>query len=148
MKDMNHPNIIKLYDVKIYPNFIYIITEYCNGGNLKEFLEKNLEVNHKALSEEIVQYLMRQIIDAFRYLRNKKIIYRNLKLNHLLINYEDEYDRENNNILKGRIKINNFLFAKLLKKGDSAKEILGIPLTMSPILLNKLFHNKDYEEAG
>ena len=148
MKDINHPYIIKLYDVKIDSNFIYIITEYCNGGNLKEFLEKNLEVNHKALSEEIVQYLMRQIIDAFRYLRNKKIIYRNLKLNHLLINYEDEYDRENNNILKSRIKINNFLFAKLLKKGDSAKEILGIPLTMSPILLNKLFHNKDYEEAG
>ena len=51
MKDMNHPNIIKLYDVKIDSNFIYIITEYCNGGNLKEFLEKNLEVNHKALSE-------------------------------------------------------------------------------------------------
>ena len=57
-------------------------------------------------------------------------------------------DRENNNILKGRIKINDFLIAKLLKKGDSAKEILGIPLTMSPILLNKLFHNKDYEESG
>ena len=42
--------------------FIYIIAEYCNGGNLKECLEKNLEVNYKALSEEIVQYLMRQII--------------------------------------------------------------------------------------
>ena len=40
-------------------------------------------------------------------------MYRNLKLNHLLINYEDEYDRENNNILKSRIKINDFLIAKL-----------------------------------
>ena len=52
LKDTNHPNIIRLYDVKTDSNFIYIITEYCNGGNLEQFLEKYLEANNKALPEE------------------------------------------------------------------------------------------------
>jgi len=59
LKDTNHPNIIKLIDIKEKPDFIYIITEYCNGGNLQQFLEKYLETYGKALSEEIVQYIMR-----------------------------------------------------------------------------------------
>ena len=38
MKDINHPNIIKLMDVKNNSKFAFIITEYCNGGNLQDFL--------------------------------------------------------------------------------------------------------------
>ena len=61
--DIDHPNIIKLFEVKKTEKFIYIITEYCNGGNLQSFLDKYVKENNKGLSEEIVQYLMRQIID-------------------------------------------------------------------------------------
>ena len=137
MKDINHPNIIKLIDVKINQQFVYIITEFCNGGNLEDFLEKYLESNKKALPEEIVQKIFKQVIETFRYLYNKKIIHRNINLRHILINYENEYDRENNNIMKGKIKIINFEFARYLKKGELAKSVLGYPLTMSPITLNK-----------
>ena len=58
MKDINHPNIIKLIDIKHTSKYIYIITEYCNGGSLEEFLENYLKDNDKALPEEIVQYIM------------------------------------------------------------------------------------------
>ena len=147
MKDINHPNIIKLIDIKIKPNFVYIITEYCNGGNMEQFFEKYLEVNNKALPEEIVQNLMRQIIEALRYLYNKKIMHRFINLKHILINYENYEDREKNNIINGRIKIINFLFARYLKKGDLAKSILGDVLTMSPIILNKYINNINYKGA-
>ena len=144
LKDINHPNIIKLIDIKEKQDFIYIITEYCNGGKLKQFLEK---YSDKALPEEIVQHVMRQIIEAIRYLNNKKIMHRHIDLGHFLINYEDKYDKENNNIMKGKIKLINFQFAKYLKKGELTKTILGIPLNMSPIILNKLNGIPEYKDA-
>ena len=147
MKDINHPNIIKLIDIKKTKNFVYIITEYCNGGNLEQFLENYLEVNNKALPEEIAQNLIRQIIEAYRYLYNKKILHRCINLKHILINYENDEDREKNNILNGRIKIINFLRARYLKKGDLAKSIVGDSLTLSPILLNKYIDNINYKDT-
>ena len=119
LKDVNHPNIIKLIDVKETLKHIYIITEYCNGGNLKEYLNK-----YKKLSEEIVQYIMKQVIEAMKYLHNKKIMHRNLKLNNILINYDDENDRKNKNVMKGK-KNNRFSICKILKKRRISKNCFG-----------------------
>ena len=141
LKDVNHPNIIKLIDVKETLKHIYIITEYCNGGNLKEYL--NI---YKKLSEEIVQYIMKQVIEAMKYLHNKKIMHRNLKLNNILINYDDENDRKNKNIMKGKIKIIDFRTSRYLKKGEFAKTFLGTPLYMSPIMINQLNEEIGYDE--
>ena len=51
---------------------------------------------------------MRQVIEAFRYLYNKRIMNRLINLRHILINYENDFDREIKNIMKGKIKIINF----------------------------------------
>ena len=120
---------------------IYIITEYCNGGNLKEYL--NI---YKKLSEEIVHYIMKQVIEAMKYLHNKKIMHRNLCLSNILINYDDENDRENRNVMKGKIKIIDFLTSRYLKKGEFAKTFLGTPLYMSPIMINQLNEEIGYDE--
>ena len=147
MKYINHPNIIKLLDVKIKEKFVFIITEYCNGGNLEDFLDNYLEANNKALPEDIVQNIMRQVIEAFRYLNNKGIMNRRIKLKHILINYENEYDRENKNIMKGKIKISGFGFARYLKKGELAYSLFGDSF-ISPIFINKLNKNRDYIGQG
>ena len=136
--DIDHPNIIKLFEVKKTEKFIYIITEYCNGGNLQSFLDKYVKENNKGLPEEIVQYLMKQIIEAFKYLHNKRILHRNIKLENILINYEDENDKLNNNIMKAKIKIIDFEFSKYLEKGKLTYTTLGSPSYMSPLLLYKL----------
>ena len=135
---MNHPYITKKADVILTSKYIYIIKEYTKGGNLKECLDKYLEKNNQAFSEEIVQFLMRQIIEVMKYLYNKHILHRDLKLQNILINYEDENDRQNQNIMKGKIKVTGFGFARYLEKGKLAKSILGTPLYMPPIILNKL----------
>ena len=59
---------------------------------------------------------MRQLLSAMEYLSKKEIIYRNIKLENIFINYEDENDRKNNNIMKATIKLMDFVFAKHLKK--------------------------------
>ena len=68
--DANHPNIIELKEIKKKKNKIYLVMEYCNGGTLEKFLEKYQEDNKKPLSEEIVQYIMRQIVEGMKYLSN------------------------------------------------------------------------------
>ena len=96
----------------------------------------------------MAQYIMRQIVDALNYMHNKKIIYRNLKLENLLIYYEDENDKANEDIMKAKIKFTDFLFAKYLEKGELAKTVLGSPYTMSPLLLNKLTKAPNTEQLG
>jgi len=148
LKEVNHPNILKLIEVKDKEEKLYIVHEYCNGGNLSEFLEKYREKNKKGLPEEVVQHIMRQLLSAMEYLSNKEILHRDLKLENILINYEDENDRKNNNLMKATIKLMDFAFAKHLKKGDLTYTVLGSPLYMSPLLLNKLNGGPLYKDKG
>ena len=148
LMDVNHPNIIELKEIKKKENKIYLVMEYCNGGTLEKFLEKYQEDNKKPLSEEIVQYIMRQIVEGMKYLSNKKIMHRHINLDNILINYEDENDKKNNNIMKAKIKIIDFGFSTYLKKGDLARTVLGSPINMSPILLKKLNSSENYKKIG
>ena len=94
LKDINHPNIVKLYDVKETSQFFYLVTEYCNGGDLSSCLEKYQDKNNKPFTEEIVQYLMKQIVSAIRYLHQKTILHRDIKLDNILVNYDNEEDQK------------------------------------------------------
>jgi len=82
----------------------------------------------------------------------KKIIHRDLKLENILLHYDNETDRKEKNILKAKIKIIDFGFARFIKEGI-AESILGSPLFMDPrilLKLNKLDNSKDfkYEEKA
>ena len=99
--------IIKFIDKLITKKQILILTEYYNGGTLLNFLNDYLKNYHRPPPEEIVQYIMRQIIDGLKYLHDKKIVHRDLKCEHIMINYEDEYDKENTYFNElGGLKIN------------------------------------------
>jgi len=103
LKEINHPNILNLIEVKDTKEKLYIVHEYCNGEDLSKFIEKYYEKNKKGLPEEIVQHIMRQLLNAMEYLSSKEILHRNLKLENIFINYEDKNDRKNNNIIKATI---------------------------------------------
>ena len=63
-----------------------------------------------------------------------------------MINYEEEEDRKNNNILNSKIKIIDFGSAIYLPKGKLTKTIIGIPLYMDPIILFKSLNITEYKE--
>ena len=110
LQNLNHQNIIKFIDTKKTKKSYYLMLEYCNGGNLSQILEKYQQKYGKPFSLEIIQHLMRQIIDAFNYLHQKKVIHNNINLNNILINYEDEKDEKEMNLLKSNVKIIDFKF--------------------------------------
>ena len=125
IKTLNHPNVLKFFENIKENRKVYVITEYYNGGTLRDFLDKYLQEHNKPPSEEIVQYIMRQIIEGVKYLHNKKIFHRDLKLEYIMLNYEDEKDKENNNIMKSKIIISDFFSAGYFKKGKFYNEIIA-----------------------
>ena len=147
LKDIDHENIVKLYDVKETSQYFYLVTEYCNGGGLSDCLEKYQEEHNAAFPEELVQYLMKQIVSALRYLHRKRILHRDIKLDNILVHYESEEDRVNKNLMKAKVKMIDFGFARYLKKEELAYSTLGSPINMDPGILrklNKLEHSKEY----
>lgn len=145
LKSLNHPNIVKLEEVKRSANNYYIVMEYINGGGLSNCLKKYMDRHKKAFPEEIVQHLMRQIIEGLHYLHSRKIIHRDLKLDNIMINFDSEADKENLNMMKAKVKIIDFGFAIQLtsEKKDLTYSAVGSPINMDPIILNKFSKRKD-----
>ena len=138
LREIKHKNIIHFETIKHTIHNYYIITEFCNGGALSDCLQKYRKKYGKPFPEEIVQHIMRQIVDALKYLHGKKIIHRDIKLDNILVNFENEEDKNNINMLKATIKIIDFGFATHLGKANLRYSTLGSPINMDPILLKKL----------
>ena len=81
LKIGQHPNIIKLYDVFENENYIYIIMEYCSGGDLLSYFEHyNYELPETKVCEIIHKLLM-----AIYYLHSYGIVHRDLKPENILM---------------------------------------------------------------
>ena len=80
MKLMNHPNIIRIYDVYEGHNELYLILEYVEGGELFDFL-----VNSKGLSTFKALEFFKQIVYGLNYAHTFSIIHRDLKPENILI---------------------------------------------------------------
>ena len=117
--------ILEMFEDKKY---ILIIMEYINGGNLFSFVKKR-----RKLSEKTAKYLFRQIIEGIKHIHENNIVHRDIKLENILIDV-------NNNV-----KICDFGIGKIL---SSNKELLydqcGTPMYMAPeIFLSS--NKKGYE---
>lgn len=144
LSHLNHKNIVKLEGIKRTNSNYYIIMEYINGGGLSDCLKKYMDKYKKAFPEEIVQYLMRQIIDGLNYIHSQKIIHRDIKLDNIMVNFNSEQDKESLNMLKSTIKIIDFGFAvKLNGANDLTYSAVGSPMNMDPIILAKFSKKKD-----
>ena len=147
LKAVDHPNIVKLYEVKETSSCYFLVTEFCNGGSLSDCLENYQEKHNKPFPEEVVQYLMKQIVSALAYLHKKTILHRDLKLDNILVHFDSEEDRRNKNMLKAKVKMIDFGFARYLKKEELAYSVLGSPINMDPGILrklNKMDHSNQY----
>ena len=147
LKEIDHPNIIKLVEVKETTQFYYLVMELCNGGGLSECLDEYQKKHKKPFPEETVQYLMRQIVDGINYLHKRNILHRDIKLDNILVNFDLDEDKKSRNMLKAKVKIIDFGFARHLNPSQLAYSTLGSPINMDPGILrklNKMEHSKEY----
>ena len=146
LQSLNHPNIVKFEEIKATKDYYYIVMEYINGGSLTDCLKKYQQKFGKAFPESIVQYLMIQIIDAIKYIHARKIIHRDLKLDNIMVSFDNENDKNNLNMMRAKVKIIDFGFA-INMKGSLAFSALGSPINMDPVILQK-FSKKDSRQLG
>ena len=134
-ENFEHDNIIKYFGKKQILNDTYLIFESANGGNLDDCFKTYIEKNKKPFSEEIVQNIISQVSAALKYLYDNHIVYRNLKLNHIYLEFDSEEDRSNMNLAKVKVKIGNFHFCKILGDKELAHSFIGTPVYMDPNIL-------------
>lgn len=77
---------------------------------------------------------MIQIVDAIKYIHARKIIHRDLKLDNIMVSFDNENDKNNLNMMRAKVKIIDFGFAINLK-GNLAFSALGSPINMDPVIL-------------
>ena len=133
----NNNYIIHLEKKKETVHNYYLIMEYCNGGSLQQCLRRYKETYHQPFTEEIVQHLMRQIVGAVKHIHSNGIIHRDLKLENILVNFQNRKDYDDVNLLKAQIKIIDFGFASSKDDPEWNKTAIGSPLNMDPLILKK-----------
>ncbi|KAL7318455.1 hypothetical protein PS15m_001698 [Mucor circinelloides] len=80
LKTLNHPYIVKLYNVVETEKYIGIILEYASGGELFEYI-----LAHRYLKEKDAKRFFAQLISSVQYMHKRKIVHRDLKLENLLL---------------------------------------------------------------
>ena len=133
-----HKNIVKLEDMKMTKKHYYLVMEFCNGGSLSDCLKKHQNKTGQPFTQEIVQFLMKQIISVMKYIHSRGIIHRDLKLDNILVNFDSEYDKNNTNMMKATIKIIDFGFAKHMGNSNLCYSTVGSPINMDPNILIKM----------
>ncbi|XP_061247136.1 serine/threonine-protein kinase ULK2 isoform X1 [Bos javanicus] len=124
LKELQHENIVALYDVQELPNSVFLVMEYCNGGDLADYLQAK-----GTLSEDTIRVFLHQIAAAMRILHSKGIIHRDLKPQNILLSYAS---RKKSSVSGIRIKIADFGFARYLHSNMMAATLCGSPMYMAP----------------
>ncbi|XP_056612520.1 serine/threonine-protein kinase ULK2 isoform X1 [Triplophysa dalaica] len=124
LKELQHENIVALYDVQEMPSSVFLVMEYCNGGDLADYLQAK-----GTLREDTLRVFLQQIAAAMRILNSKGIIHRDLKPQNILLSYTG---RKKSGISGIRIKIADFGFARYLQSNMMAATLCGSPMYMAP----------------
>ncbi|XP_074072753.1 serine/threonine-protein kinase SIK2 isoform X2 [Macrotis lagotis] len=124
MKMLDHPHIIKLYQVMETKSMLYLVTEYAKNGEIFDYL-----ANHGRLNESEARRKFWQILSAVDYCHSRKIVHRDLKAENLLLD---------NNM---NIKIADFGFGNFFKSGEPLATWCGSPPYAAP----EVFEGQQYE---
>lgn len=131
LKRVKHDHIIHLEEVFETPKRMYLVTELCEGGELREILHRK-----KCLSEAETRHVIRSLGSAIAYLHRKGIVHRDLKLENILVKSNDGADNEE---LILNIKVTDFGLA-VQKGGVGSENMLqstcGTPIYMAPEVIN------------
>ena len=139
LRMINHLNIIKLYFVLKKPNFTFLGIEYCNGKSLRDNLYEYINQHKKPFPEKLVQKLMKQILSGVKCLHDKGIIHRDLKLDNILIYYDNDFDLKNKNLYAATIKIIDFN-TSYIPNSFNPFSVVGTPLNMAPSIVQNMYN--------
>jgi calcium-dependent protein kinase len=140
-KDLDHPNIVKLFEVFKDAKRMYLVMELCTGGELFDRIVEEAEKHAdegkegEAFDERGASTYMQQILGAMRYLHDHSYVHRDIKPENFLLQ-----DRTRT----APIKVIDFGLAKRfeLGKGATMKTKAGTPYYVAPQVLQGKYDEK------
>lgn len=121
LKSLNHEHIVTLKDFQWDDDNIFLILEYCSGGDLSAYIKR-----YRRLPEQIARKFLRQLALALKYIRDKNISHMDLKPQNLLI--ESKFNCS--------LKVGDFGFAQYLLGKEAHDNLRGSPLYMAVEMFN------------
>lgn len=121
LSNLDHPNVVKMYEVFDEADFMYIVLECMTGGELFDRIVEKESYSEREAADTILP-----IVDSIRYCHENGIIHRDLKPENLL--YET---KEENSV----IKISDFGLARFLPSDVFATTACGTPGYVAPEIL-------------
>ena len=120
--------IVRYYDSFEENNYLNIVMEYCDNGDLSQFIDKKKE-SKELLKENLIWTIFLKITIGLATLHKSKILHRDLKTLNIFLTKELD------------IKIGDFGVAKILTQTGFAKTIIGTPYYLSPELCDEQPYN-------
>lgn len=124
LKQLDHPNIVKIYEYFSDEKYIFIVTELMQGG---ELFDRIMDVHH--FSERKAAEVFLQILSAVNYLHSHKIVHRDLKPENIL------FDGDN-------IKLIDFGTSREFEPNSKMKGTHGTPYYIAPEVLQHSYNEK------
>ena len=122
--------VVKYFDSFIDNHNLNILMEYCDGGDLYQYLEKNKKKKIK-LKEKIIWQIFIQMIIGLNSIHKKKILHRDIKSQNIFLTKNLD------------IKIGDLGVSKKLIQTNFAKTFIGTPYYLSPeICMEKPYNDK------
>ena len=122
LKICQHPNIVRLYNVFENADYLYIIMEYCYGGDLFSYLENR----HFRLTEKRASTIIHQMATAVYYMHSFGVVHRDLKPENVLMASSDE---------DSDIRILDFGLSKILGPYEKCDEPYGTLTYCAPEII-------------
>ena len=136
---LDHPNIIKLYEIYENDNYIYLVMELCTGGELFDRIIQKTEQG-KQFTEKEVANIFQQMMSAINYCHSNKIVHRDLKPENLLLASQDE---------NSPIKVIDFGMSRIFNNKQAMFDKVGTAYYISPEVLDGFYDEKcDIWSAG
>lgn len=142
LKNLSHPNIIKIFEIFKYQHKIYLVQEFVKGGDL---FSKVIKLNN--MSEKITLMIMKQIFSAVYYLHYNKIIHGDLKLENIMVESLIKkrptllLSDQNSHLNEFDIKIIDFGCSTLYKNTPLSK-LIGTLYYLAPEVIIGSYNNK------
>uniref|UniRef100_A0A8I3P5U6 Serine/threonine-protein kinase ULK3 n=1 Tax=Canis lupus familiaris TaxID=9615 RepID=A0A8I3P5U6_CANLF len=117
LKGIRHPHIVQLRDFQWDSDHIYLIMEFCAGGDLSRFIH-----TRRLLPEKVARVFMQQLASALQFLHEQNISHLDLKPQNILLS----------SLEKPHLKLADFGFAQHMSPWDEKHVLRGSPLYMAP----------------
>jgi serine/threonine-protein kinase ULK/ATG1 len=118
LSQISHPNVVQLYEVLETNSKMFLIMEYCSGGDLSQYFKAK-----KKISEQDVRLLMSDIAAGLAAMYRQNLVHRDLKPQNLLLSTPTDPHSP-----PPTLKIADFGFARALAPELMAETLCGSPL--------------------